>query len=118
MTNHHVFGDASDARHSIAEFNYELDIRGNERASVPFGLAPETLFFSNRDLDFTVVSVQPKSLDGSGDLNDWRWLPLSGERGKSGQRAAERTKSITATSRTPLVLPSEPGRLGRHSSTA
>src|SRR5262249_31975241 len=82
MTNHHVFGQASDARPSIAESAYEIDVRGSERISVPFELDPDTLFHSNLELDFAIVAVRPRSQDGTRDLRDWQWLPLSGERGK------------------------------------
>src|SRR5262249_27514925 len=56
---------------------------GSERISVPFELDPDTLFHSNLELDFAIVAVRPRSQDGTRDLRDWQWLPLSGERGKS-----------------------------------
>ena len=36
LTNHHVFGEALEARNSLADFDYELDINGNERPALHF----------------------------------------------------------------------------------
>jgi DNA/RNA endonuclease G (NUC1) len=82
MTNHHVFGGPSDATNSIADFDYELDINGTERAPVRFGFEPGRLFYTNDRLDYSIVAVAPASLDGGRKLSDWGWLPLSGEPGK------------------------------------
>jgi endonuclease G, mitochondrial len=82
MTNHHVFGGPSDATNSIADFDYELDINGTERAPVRFGFEPARLFYTNDKLDYSIVAVAPISLDGGRKLSDWGWLPLSGEPGK------------------------------------
>lgn len=83
MTNHHVFAKEAEARHSIADFDFELDLQGRERLPVHFGFAPERLFYANAPLDFALVAVQPRSLDGGRELKDWGWLPLDGRPGKS-----------------------------------
>jgi len=83
MTNHHVFATAAEARHSIADFDFELDVRGKERTPVHFGFDPNTLFYANQVLDFAIVAVQRRSLDGSRELKDWSWLPLDARPGKS-----------------------------------
>jgi endonuclease G len=83
LTNHHVFSQVSDARHSIADFDYELDARGGERESARFAFDPGRLFYANAALDFAVVAVQPRSENGGRALKDWGWLPLSAEPGKS-----------------------------------
>lgn len=83
MTNHHVFGQASDARHSAADFDYELDVQGRERAATQFAFDPNRLFYANAQLDFAIVAVQPRSVEGGRELEEWAWLPLSGEPGKS-----------------------------------
>ena len=82
MTNHHVFGGPADARNSIADFDYELDINGMERTTVRFGFEPGRLFYTNDRLDYSIVAVAPASLDGARMLSEWGWLPLSGEPGK------------------------------------
>ena len=83
MTNHHVFGKAADAKYSLADFDYELDLAGNERAVAHFGFDTGQLFYANEQLDFAVVAVRPKSENGGHDLKSWGWLPLNGEPGKS-----------------------------------
>lgn len=83
LTNHHVFGKPSDAANSIADFNYELDISGQERVPVRFGFEPGKFFYANDRLDFSIVAVAPTSLSGGEHLEDWGWLPLSGAPGKA-----------------------------------
>lgn len=83
LTNHHVFGKPADAANSIADFDYELDMTGQERAPVRFGFEPGRFFYTNDRLDFSVVAVAPTSLSGHEDLEDWGWLPLSDAPGKA-----------------------------------
>ena len=82
MTNHHVFGGPTDATNSIADLDYELDIRGMERRPVSFGFDPGSLFYTNDRLDYSIVAVAPVSIEGGRKLSDWGWLPLGGEPGK------------------------------------
>ncbi len=83
MTNHHVFGKPADAVNSIADFDFELDVLGQERVPVRFGLEPGRFFYTNDKLDFSIVAVAPTSLSGNRELDDWGWLPLSGAPGKA-----------------------------------
>jgi endonuclease G len=82
MTNNHVFGKPGDAMTSLADFDYELDVLGMERAPVRFGFEPDRFFYTNNKLDYTIVAIAQKSQDGARDLREWGWLPLSGEPGK------------------------------------
>jgi endonuclease G, mitochondrial len=82
MTNNHVFGKPADAMTSLADFDYELDIAGMERTPVRFGFEPDKFFYTNNRLDYTIVAIAQKSQDGTRELLDWGWLPLSGEPGK------------------------------------
>ena len=83
LTNHHVFGKPADAANSIADFNYELDVSGQERVPVRFRFEPGRFFYTNDRLDFSIVAVAPTSLSGHEELEDWGWLPLSGAPGKA-----------------------------------
>ena len=83
MTNHHVFSKAAEARHAVADFDFELDVAGRERMPVQFEFDPNRLFYANATLDFALVAVQPRSVDGARDLKDWGWLPLDGRPGKA-----------------------------------
>ena len=82
MTNHHVFGKASDATNSLADFDYEVDVNDAERPPVHFRFLPGQLFYTSVALDYSVVAVAPKSVDGAGELANWGWHHLSGEPGK------------------------------------
>ena len=82
MTNNHVFGRPADAVNSLADFDYELDILGMELTPVRFGFDPARFFYTNNRLDFTIVAVARTSQSGGRDLDEWGWLPLSGEPGK------------------------------------
>jgi endonuclease G, mitochondrial len=82
ITNHHVFGKPADATNSIADFDYELDVAGMERAPVRFAFQPDKFFYTNDRLDYSLVAVAPTSLAGGRRLTDWGWLPLNGEPGK------------------------------------
>jgi endonuclease G len=83
MTNHHVFGSPDDAVNSLADFDYELDVNGDERQSTHFRFTPSQLFYTNDKLDYSIVAVAPVSVSGGRDLSDWAWLPLNGEPGKA-----------------------------------
>lgn len=76
LTNHHVFGKPADAANSIADFDYELDMTGQERAPVRFGFEPGRFFYTNDRLDFSVVAVAPASLSGHEDLEDSLVVPI------------------------------------------
>jgi endonuclease G, mitochondrial len=82
MTNHHVFGQAGDARNALVDFDYELDVNNQERTPAHFGFDPGKLFHADEALDFAVVAVNPQSEDGR-DLKEWGWLGLSAEPGKA-----------------------------------
>lgn len=83
MTNHHVFGKAADAVNSVLDFDYEQDLTGRDRPLVQFGLDPARLFFANQQLDFAVVAVRPRSMDGAKDLKAYGWLFLDAQPGKA-----------------------------------
>ncbi len=57
LTNHHVFGSSDEARLSEVEFNYQKNKDGAWVGSEFFALQPETFFFTDDQLDFTVVAV-------------------------------------------------------------
>ncbi|HEY3310235.1 MAG TPA: DNA/RNA non-specific endonuclease [Anaerolineales bacterium] len=83
LTNHHVFGSADEAAPSIAEFNYRLDIAGRPEPSYVFQLRPDQFFFSNEELDFAVVAVEPRSVQGDKSLSDFGYHRLIAQSGKA-----------------------------------
>lgn len=82
LTNHHVFGSAEEAAPSIAEFNYKLDIAGRPEASYIFQLRPDQYFYNDETLDFAVVAVEARSLQGEKSLEDFGYLRLIAQSGK------------------------------------
>lgn len=82
ITNHHVLETAASATRSQAQFEYEVDIDGERLSPVTFALKPSELFFSYKDLDFTVVAVEPKAEVGEALLSSYGHLPFIGTQGK------------------------------------
>jgi V8-like Glu-specific endopeptidase len=77
LTNHHVLPSAVEAGHSLVEFNYQENETGAIQASRLFALAPEQLFLSDAELDYSLVAVADDP-----DLASYGWLPLIADTGK------------------------------------
>ena len=58
MTNHHVIDSAAAAQPCAFQFNYQLDRDLRPAPIVTARAAPDGLFYTNADLDFTVVAIQ------------------------------------------------------------
>ncbi|MEH2279914.1 MAG: LamG-like jellyroll fold domain-containing protein [Nostoc sp.] len=58
ITNKHVISDTNSARQCVAQFNYAEDTQGNTLPSIDYQLAPEILFISERNLDYTLVQLK------------------------------------------------------------
>ncbi|MEH7050100.1 DNA/RNA non-specific endonuclease [Bacillus pseudomycoides] len=82
LTNNHVLDNEDRALFSLAEFNYELDLNLKERQIKSFRFAPNRLFITDVDLDFTLVAIEEVSADGT-RLSDFDFLPLLSQRGKA-----------------------------------
>jgi len=84
MTNNHVLGSDLEAKHAFIEFDYELDIDGRDRPTVGFALLPDQgRFITNKELDFAIVAVAPRSQDGRRNLSEFGYLPLRPRPGKA-----------------------------------
>lgn len=81
ITNNHVLDTRESAEHSQMEFNYQMDLMGRPMETELFGLRPDEFFYTNQQLDFTVVAVEEKSVRGT-DLSQFGFLPLIGQSGK------------------------------------
>jgi endonuclease G len=81
LTNHHVLKNASAAAVSVVEMDYQRDREGLPMTVQQFSLDPERFFLNNRELDFALVGVSPRSVLGR-QLTDYGWCPLIGELGK------------------------------------
>ena len=71
MTNHHVLPDQATAAASRIAFNYEEDFSGTIVPGFEYTLRPDSLQ-TDRDLDFTVVAINPAS--NPVPLDDWGYL--------------------------------------------
>ena len=77
LTNHHVLPTADDAAQSWLHFRYEYDALGRLLDPCVFALDPSTLFFTDADLDATVVAVAPETPDRRQRVSRFGWLRLS-----------------------------------------
>ncbi|MFN5160742.1 MAG: lipase family protein [Cyanobacteriota bacterium] len=77
LTNHHVLGSADQARHSKVEFNFQEAASGALQGTQCFVLAPQELFLTDEELDYSLVAVADDD-----DLAAYGWLPLIEETGK------------------------------------
>ena len=82
LTNNHVLPDEDTARRSDLNFEFEIDIDGAPLNQVTHALAPDRLFFTSRELDFTVVGVQPLPQNGDHPLSQYGFIPLVSRVGK------------------------------------
>jgi len=82
MTNNHVLQDAESALYSLAQFDYENDVRLLPRPTRNFRLEPDRLFITDRNLDFSLVAVAAKAAEGV-ELSEYGYLPLIAGSGKA-----------------------------------
>ena len=77
LTNNHVLPSADDAAQSWVHFRHEYDAFGNAVASCAFAFDPAAFFFTDADLDITVVAVAEETPDRRQRVARFGWLRLS-----------------------------------------
>lgn len=77
LTNNHVLPSADDAAQSWVHFRHEFDAFGNAVASCGFAFDPSAFFFTDTDLDITVVAVAEETPDRRQRVARFGWLRLS-----------------------------------------
>ncbi len=82
MTNNHVLDRFEIAKRSFADFNYEDDSNCTPKDPKTFSLDPQSFFYTNKELDFTLVAVHQLAIDNS-SLGDFGYLGLLQESGKA-----------------------------------
>jgi endonuclease G len=82
LTNNHVIDSREMALRSLAEFDFEDDLDFNPKNSIRFNLDQSRFFYTNAELDFTLVAVSPRSLNRR-RLSDFGFLRLVAESGKA-----------------------------------
>lgn len=83
ITNNHVLPSPEWAMYSSAQFDYETDLQDQPTGPIDFALKPQQLFYTSKNLDFTIVAIEPRSTDGGHELAGFGWLPLLETPGKS-----------------------------------
>jgi endonuclease G, mitochondrial len=76
-TNHHVLPTADDAAQSWVHFRSEFDALGRSLEPCVFALEPSTFFYTDRDLDVSVVAVAEETPDRRQRVARFGWLRLS-----------------------------------------
>ena len=77
VTNHHVLPTADDAAQSWVYFRSEFDALGRPIEPCVFALEPSTFFYTDRDLDVSVVAVAEETPDRRQRVSRFGWLRLS-----------------------------------------
>ena len=77
LTNHHVLPTADDAAQSWVDFRHEFDAYGNAVEPCVFAFEPSVFFFTDADLDVTVVAVASQTPDRRQHVARFGWLCLS-----------------------------------------
>jgi len=77
LTNNHIIQGVEEARRSIVEFDYELDLKQNPKTTTKFKLAADKFFMSSseEDLDFTIIATGDRIL-GKKKLSDFGFCPI------------------------------------------
>ncbi|MER7106245.1 trypsin-like serine peptidase [Streptomyces sp. NPDC000229] len=81
LTNNHVVPGEVDASEAAVQFGFEVDEAGRECEHVTCTLAPEVCWFTDAELDFTVVAVA--DLRGRPPGDAYGWVPLIEQTGKA-----------------------------------
>ncbi len=81
LTNNHVLESGEHAENSLAQFDYENDLNRYPLPVRSFRLDPDRFFVTDKDLDFTLVAVEPRTLDDT-PLSGFGFLPLIARTGK------------------------------------
>lgn len=77
LTNRYVLATPESAARSWADFRHEYDALGRPVEPTTFALDPATFFFTDVELDITVVAVSPRTPDGTEQVASFGWLRLS-----------------------------------------
>jgi len=70
LTNNHVLPSADLLKNALFRFNYEDDFLGHAQTSYEYSAKPDGSYYTNQELDYTLVQ-----LDGKPGQK-WGWLPL------------------------------------------
>lgn len=76
MTNNHVLEDSDFAVNSMAEFNYQYNLSGEPSETFLFSFIPSEFFYTNKELDFTIVAIESLSKSKNKKIQEYGYLKL------------------------------------------
>lgn len=94
LTNWHVFKAREMAEESEVHFFYEYDVQGHPLTPVIFRFNTNRFFFSDEELDYSLVAVQSMDVDGKFPLTNISYLYLDKSLGKIGEVNKEKLNII------------------------
>jgi len=94
LTNWHVFRTMDEVGNSEVAFFYELDVQGHPTTATIFKLAADDFYYSNEELDYCFVAVDPKDISGKTELTSIGYHYLDPKLGKLGEEGKEKLNII------------------------
>jgi endonuclease G len=83
ITNNHVLPNSSYGSNSYAEFNYEKGLDGIPLPERVFRFDINQLFYTNEELDYSIIWVEEQSVDGLAFIHQFSFLKLNPNLGKT-----------------------------------
>lgn len=83
ITNNHVLPDLNYGKLSYAAFDYEKGTNNLPKPAKYFKFNCAQLFYTNEELDYTIVAVEPTSVDGLNNIHEFAFLKLNPNLGKT-----------------------------------
>jgi len=62
LTNNHVFGSSNSAKNAKVQFNYQKEANGINAVIDEYTADPDSLFYTNASLDFSIVRIAPRCI--------------------------------------------------------
>jgi len=62
LTNNHVFGSSNSAKNAKVQFNYQKEANGINAVIDEYTTDPDSLFYTNASLDFSIVRIAPRCI--------------------------------------------------------
>ncbi|MGK7879674.1 MAG: trypsin-like peptidase domain-containing protein [Crocosphaera sp.] len=73
LTNNHVISNSDSLDDYLFRFNYEENFLGEAQSVKEYRAKPQGIFYTNKELDFTIIQLEEKA------GNEWGWLSLKPE---------------------------------------
>lgn len=94
LTNWHVFKEKRDSLNSFIQFNYELDISGQDKEAIVFDFEPDLFFYSYKDLDYCFIAINDRDRTRKYSISTFGHISMISTLGKLGDEGKERLNII------------------------